>query len=118
MQPLTALAHSCHSEYPAAHSTPTPRALTRSRATTLNPAHQALPPALRMQVKPLADALALAPRDLALLQAAALLAAGAVQLALVRLVVQRFADTSLLAWHQLKHGIIGGVGVDLGALAQ
>ncbi|GAB4821266.1 hypothetical protein N2152v2_008312 [Parachlorella kessleri] len=58
-------------------------------------------------VRPLSEALALAPRALAFLQAGALLAAGAVQIGLVRLVVQRFADSSLLAWHQLKHGLMG-----------
>ncbi len=60
-----------------------------------------------VQVRPLSEALALAPRALAFLQAGALLAAGAVQIGLVRVVVQRFADSSLLAWHQLKHGLMG-----------
>lgn len=66
------------------------------------------------QIKPVNDeVLGLSPRDLLLARTAVLLAAGAVQLALVRPLVQRYADTALTGWHQLKHGVLserGGPG--------
>ncbi len=50
----------------------------------------------------------LTPQQMLFARAGVLLLAAAVQLTSARAVIQLYLDTTLTAWHQLKHGVIGG----------